>query len=82
MIMAAPAHQKGAANIMTPGSLGHTTVRTKTFFYNANLLGFRPAPTAASITDREDLNFGSVSMLGHSVGFNRKTSVQKDGPAG
>lgn len=65
---------------MTSGCLGHTSARAKTFFYNANLLGFRPAPTAPGIGDREDLNFGSVSMLGHSVGFNRKTSDQKDGP--
>ena len=65
---------------MTSGSLGHTPARAETFFYNANLLCIRPAPTAAGIGDREDLDFVSVSMLGHSVGFKRKTSHHKDGP--
>jgi len=43
-------------------------------------LCIRPAPTAASISDRKDLYFGSVSMVGHSAGFKLKSSAQKDGP--
>lgn len=56
---AAPAHQKGTANITTSGSLGHTPARAETFFYNAYLLCIRPAPTAAGIGDSEDVDFGS-----------------------
>lgn len=49
---------------MTSGSLGHTSARAETFFYNAYFLRIPPAPTAVGIGDSEDLNFGSVSMLG------------------
>ena len=75
-----PAHQQRAANIMAPGGFSNVPVFAKTFFYNANLLCIRPAPTAASIGDRKDLYFGSVSMVGHSAGSMLKSSAQKDGP--
>ena len=35
---------------------------------------------ATGIGDKKDLNFGSVSMVGHNVGPKRKSSKQKDGP--
>jgi hypothetical protein len=75
-----PAHQQRTANIMAPGGFGNPPVLAKAFFNNANLLCIRPAPTAASIGDRKDLYFGSVSMVGHSAGFKLKSSAQKDGP--
>jgi hypothetical protein len=79
-----PAHQQRAANIMTPGGFGNPPVLAKAFFNNSNLLCIRPAPTATSISDsdsdRKDLYFGSVSMVGHSAGSMLKSSAQKDGP--
>jgi hypothetical protein len=63
-----PAHQQRAANIMTPCGFGNVPVVAKAFFYNANLLSIRPAPTATSIGDIKDLSFGSVSMVGHNAG--------------
>lgn len=54
--------------------------RAETLFYNANLLRNRLAPAAADIGDRQDLDLGSASMVGHNVGSKRKSSAQKDGP--
>ena len=65
---------------MASGGFGNVSVLAKAFFYNANLLCIRPAPTAASIGDRKDLYFRSVSMVGHSAGSMPKSSAQKDGP--
>jgi hypothetical protein len=66
-VLAPPAHQQRAADIMTPDGFGQTPALAKAFFYNANLLSIRPAPTATGIGDRKDLSFGSVSMVGHSA---------------
>src|SRR5690554_2078495 len=65
---------------MAARCLGHAPTRAETLFNNANLLRIRPAPTATGIGDREDLDFGSVSMVGHNVGPKWKHSAPKDGP--
>ena len=79
-VLASPAHQKGAPDIMTAGSLGDTAPTAKALFNDAQLFLIRPAPTAPRIGDRKDLYFGSVSMVGHSVGSTTRASNQKDGP--
>jgi len=60
---------------MALGGFGNVSVLAKAFFYNANLLCIRPVPTAASIGDRKDLYFGSVSMVGHNVRPKPKSSA-------
>jgi len=57
-----------------------TPTRAETLFNNANLLRIRSAPTATGVGDGKDLDFGSVTMVGHNVGPKRKSSTQKYGP--
>jgi hypothetical protein len=61
-------------------AIGHTPATAETHFSNAQLLCIRPAPTATGIGDGTDLNFGSVSMVGHSAGPKLRFSTQDDGP--
>jgi len=51
-ILTPPAHQQCSTNIMASRCLSHAPARAETLFNNANLLRFRPAPTATGIGDR------------------------------